>query len=229
MQTNKHFSSNTRFQRNGVKSSENAELSNHFSHNGGYKKKFNGHRKFNGNRNFNQKRTFNQKHNTYNRYSKTKDTKITTKVYVDEFPSLGKKVVKKSVIQKTDDILTNNTYSVLADLGEFHEKVEQVKPVKPVVESIWGKHSLKHIKDCYKKKTEEDTMKLHQKREKMKVLHKKKMEDENLKFSSLLYSYSHKSPPHHSYHNDNEYDNDTANNDNYEDDINDESDYEYYY
>lgn len=228
MQTNKHFSSNTRFQRNGVKSSENAELSNHFSHNGGYKKKFNGHRKFNGNRNFNQKRTFNQKHNTYNRYSKTKDTKITTKVYVDEFPSLGKKVVKKSVIQKTDDILTNNTYSVLADLGEFHEKVEQVKPVKPVVESIWGKHSLKHIKDCYKKKTEEDTMKLHQKREKMKVLHKK-MEDENLKSSSLLYSYSHKSPPHYSYHNDNEYDNDTANNDNYEDDINDESDYEYYY
>ena len=225
MQTNKHFSSNTRFQRNGVKSSENAELSNHFSHNGGYKKKFNGHRKFNGNRNFNQKRTFNQKHNTYNRYSKTKDTKITTKVYVDEFPSLGKKVVKKSVIQKTDDILTNNTYSVLADLGEFHEKVEQVKPVKPVVESIWGKHSLKHIKDCYKKKTEEDNMKLHQKREKMKALQKKKMEEKNLTSSPLLYSYSYKSPSRY----DNRYDNDMED-DNSENVHSDESDYgDYYY
>ena len=225
MQTNKHFSSNTRFQRNGVKSSENAELSNHFSHNGGYKKKFNGHRKFNGNRNFNQKRTFNQKHNTYNRYSKTKDTKITTKVYVDEFPSLGKKVVKKSVIQKTDDILTNNTYSVLADLGEFHEKVEQVKPVKPVVESIWGKHSLKHIKDCYKKKTEEDNMKLHQKREKMKALQKKKMEEKNLTSSPLLYSYSYKSPSRY----DNRYVNDMED-DNSENVHSDESDYgDYYY
>ena len=110
MQTNKSFSSNTRFQRNRVKSFENMGHSNHFSHNHDNKKKFNKQRKFNGNR------------NTYGRYSETKDTKITTKVhmekptYVDEFPSLGKKVVKESVIRKTDDILKNNTYYVLANL-----------------------------------------------------------------------------------------------------------------
>ena len=222
MQTNKRFSSNTHFQRNGVKSSENMGHSNRFSHNGDYKKNFNGQRKFNGNR------------NTYDRYSETKDTKITTKVhmekpkYVDEFPSLGKEVVKESVVRKTDDILTNNTYSVLANLGEFHEEVKPMKPVKPVVETIWGKHSLKHIKDCYKKKTEEDTMKLNQKREKMKALHKKKMEDENLKSSSLLYSYSHKSPSHYNYRNDSDMENDKY--DNCEDVRSDESDYgDYYY
>ena len=216
MQTNKSFSSNTRFQRNRVKSFENMGHSNSFSHNRDYKKKFNRQRKFNGNR------------NTYDRYSKTKDTKITTKVdmekpkYVDNFPSLGKKVVKKSVVRKTDDILTNNTYSVLANLGEFHE---QVKPVKPVVKSIWGKHSLQHIKDCYKKKTEEDNMKLHQKREKMKALHKKKMEEKNLTSSPLLYSYSYKSPSRY----DNRYDNDMED-DNSENVHSDESDYgDYYY
>ena len=181
MQTNKSFSSNTRFQRNRVKSFENMGHSNHFSHNHDNKKKFNKQRKFNGNR------------NTYGRYSETKDTKITTKVhmekptYVDEFPSLGKKVVKESVIRKTDDILKNNTYYVLANLEEFHE---EVKPVKPVVESIWGKHSLKHIKDCYKKKTEEDNMKLHQKREKMKALQKKKngRKEFNI-FSSFIFIF----------------------------------------
>ena len=226
MQTNKYFSSNTRFQRNRVKSSENMGHSNSFSHNRDYKKKFNRQRKFNGNR------------NTYDRYSKTKDTKITTKVdmekpkYVDNFPSLGKKVVKKSVVRKTDDILTNNTYSVLANLGEFHEKVEQVKPVKPVVKSIWGKHSLQHIKDCYKKKTEQDTMKLNQKKEKMKALHKKKMEDESLKSSSLLYSYSHKSPLSYNYNYDNDNDSNMEDDkyENYENVHSDESDYgDYYY
>tara|TARA_B100000949_G_C14131389_1_gene386782 strand:+ start:94 stop:744 length:651 start_codon:yes stop_codon:yes gene_type:complete len=216
MQTNKSFSSNTRFQRNRVKSFENMGHSNHFSHNHDNKKKFNKQRKFNGNR------------NTYGRYSETKDTKITTKVhmekptYVDEFPSLGKKVVKESVIRKTDDILKNNTYYVLANLEEFHE---EVKPVKPVVESIWGKHSLKHIKDCYKKKTEEDNMKLHQKREKMKALQKKKMEEKNLTSSPLLYSYSYKSPSRY----DNRYDNDMED-DNSENVHSDESDYgDYYY
>ena len=39
MQTNKYFSSNTRFQRNRVKSSENMGHSNSFSHNRDYKKK----------------------------------------------------------------------------------------------------------------------------------------------------------------------------------------------
>ena len=216
MQTNKSFSSNTRFQQNRVKSFENMGHSNHFSHNHDNKKKFNKQRKFNGNR------------NTYGRYSETKDTKITTKVhmekpkYVDEFPSLGKKVVKESVIRKTDDILKNNTYYVLANLEEFHE---EVKPVKPVVESIWGKHSLKHIKDCYKKKTEEDNMKLHQKREKMKALQKKKMEEKNLTSSPLLYSYSYKSPSRY----DNRYDNDMED-DNSENVHSDESDYgDYYY
>ena len=219
MQTNKSFSSNTRFQRNRVKSFENMGHSNHFSHNHDNKKKFNKQRKFNGNR------------NTYGRYSETKDTKITTKVhmekptYVDEFPSLGKKVVKESVIRKTDDILKNNTYYVLANLEEFHEEVKPMKPVKPVVETIWGKHSLRHIKDCYKKKTEEDNMKLHQKREKMKALQKKKMEEKNLTSSPLLYSYSYKSPSRY----DNRYDNDMED-DNSENVHSDESDYgDYYY